>query len=56
MAPSDLASVVATEAPHVEVTTTDTPRAAISHLATTGSPIVVAGSLYLAGAVRADVS
>jgi len=55
-APADLAAIVRRVAPGVGVETVDPPVAAIEAAARHGSPVVVAGSLYLAGEVRAHVS
>jgi hypothetical protein len=38
------------------VTAIERPRDAIAHAARLGSPVVVAGSLYLAGEVRQEFS
>jgi dihydrofolate synthase/folylpolyglutamate synthase len=54
--PDDLAAAVARMAPDVPVSIAADPIAAIDRAAAFGSPVVVAGSLYLAGAVRAHVS
>ena len=54
--PSELAAIVAAQASRLEVSAEDTPRWAIALAAAAGSPVVVAGSLYLAGAVRRYVS
>lgn len=54
--PADLAAIVAAQAPHLTIDTEATPRAAIARAATAGSPVIVAGSLYLAGAIRAYIS
>jgi folylpolyglutamate synthase/dihydropteroate synthase len=39
-----------------DATTVDRPRDAVMHAARLGSPVVVAGSLYLAGEVRQEFS
>jgi dihydrofolate synthase/folylpolyglutamate synthase len=54
--PDDLAAAAARVAPDVPVSTAADPMAAIQRAAASGSPVVVAGSLYLAGDVRAHVS
>jgi dihydrofolate synthase/folylpolyglutamate synthase len=54
--PDELAAAVSRVAPDVPVSTEADPMAAIDRAATGGSPVVVAGSLYLAGHVRAHVS
>jgi folylpolyglutamate synthase/dihydropteroate synthase len=56
MAPADLAAVVRGLGPGVEVDACDDPRRAIAIAAEHGSPVVVAGSLYLAGEVRSNIS
>lgn len=50
--PVDLAHRVHAIAPAVPVLTADTPAAALAAAAPLGRPIVVAGSLYLAGEIR----
>lgn len=56
MAAIDLATVVRRHTRGIEVDACDTPRLAIAIAGAHGSPVVVAGSLYLAGAVRAHIS
>jgi folylpolyglutamate synthase/dihydropteroate synthase len=56
MRPSELAAIVAAQVPQIEVAVDDTPRRAIALAAMSGAPVVVAGSLYLAGAVRPYIS
>lgn len=56
MCPADLAAIVEAQTPRMQIDTSETPRAAIALAATSGAPVVVAGSLYLAGAVRAYIS
>lgn len=50
--PVELAAVAARVAPHLPTSVSDDPRAAIRMAAAVDSPVVVAGSLYLAGEVR----
>jgi dihydrofolate synthase/folylpolyglutamate synthase len=54
--PEDLALAASRVAPDLPVSTAPDPIAAIRRAAAAGSPVVVAGSLYLAGDVRAHVS
>lgn len=54
--PDALAAVVSTHASDVAVTTCASPSDAVALAAAHGSPVVVAGSLYLAGEIRAEVS
>jgi len=54
--PADLAAAAARVAPERPVTSFDRPGDAVRHAARLGSPVVVAGSLYLAGEVRAEFS
>jgi dihydrofolate synthase/folylpolyglutamate synthase len=54
--PEDLALAALRVAPDLPVSTAPDPIAAIRRAAVAGSPVVVAGSLYLAGDVRAHVS
>jgi dihydrofolate synthase/folylpolyglutamate synthase len=56
MTPEDLAAVVRTHARGIDVDVCADPRDAIALAAAYGSPVVVAGSLYLAGEVRAHIS
>lgn len=55
-APSDLAAIVRRCAPAVPVSAAPTPRAALDEALRDGGPAVVAGSLYLAGEIRAELS
>ena len=55
-APADIAALVATHAPHVPAMQVPEPLEAVSIARTIGSPVVVAGSLYLAGEVRAKLT
>ena len=52
----ELRSIAAELAPQVPVETSDSPIDALTRAAERGAPIVVAGSLYLAGEVRAEIS
>ncbi len=54
--PAELAAMVSRVAPDVAVEASDDVTAAIRKAARHGSPVVVAGSLYLVGEVRARVS
>jgi dihydrofolate synthase/folylpolyglutamate synthase len=54
-APSDLVAAAARIAPGVGSTAIASPLDALTHAAALGDPIVVAGSLYLAGEVRANL-
>jgi dihydrofolate synthase/folylpolyglutamate synthase len=54
--PADLAALAARFAPDRPVVSFDQPADAIRYAAGFGSPVVVAGSLYLAGEVRAEFS
>jgi dihydrofolate synthase/folylpolyglutamate synthase len=54
--PDELALAATRVAPDVAVSTAADPMTAIDRAAAAGSPVVVAGSLYLAGDVRAHVS
>lgn len=56
MPPADLATVVKAHAPGIEIDRCDDSRRAIAMAAAYGSPVVVAGSLYLVGEVRAHIS
>lgn len=56
MAPQELAAVLRRCAPGIEVEVAATPREALDRMRGAGSPVVVAGSLYLAGEVRAELS
>lgn len=52
--PADLAEVAARVAPECPVACRERPEDAVRHAASLGSPVVVAGSLYLAGEVRGE--
>ncbi len=52
--PADLAAMAARVAPDCPVACRDRPEDAVRHAAGFGSPVVVAGSLYLAGEVRGE--
>ncbi len=54
--PADLAGLVRTAAPGMNVQTATTPLEALAAAAGSGNPVVVAGSLYLAGEIRAELS
>jgi dihydrofolate synthase / folylpolyglutamate synthase len=54
--PIDLAHAVQRVAPRVTVHIVEPPAAALRHAASLGNPVVVAGSLYLAGELRAELS
>ncbi len=54
--PPDLAALVRAAAPDVDVQTAATPLEALTSAAQMGNPVVVAGSLYLAGEIRAALS
>jgi dihydrofolate synthase/folylpolyglutamate synthase len=54
--PGDLAAIARSAAPSIDVMETASAAAAIERAAGRGEPIVVAGSLYLAGEIRAEVS
>ena len=56
MRPADLAAAAARVAPDRPAIAVDRPGDAVRHAARLGSPVVVAGSLYLAGEVRAEFS
>jgi dihydrofolate synthase/folylpolyglutamate synthase len=56
MVPQELAAVLQRCAPEVHVDVAATSREALDRMTGQGSPIVVAGSLYLAGEVRAELS
>jgi dihydrofolate synthase/folylpolyglutamate synthase len=56
MRPADLAEAAARVAPDRPSIAFDRPGDAIRHAARLGSPVVVAGSLYLVGEVRAEFS
>ncbi len=52
LGPEDLARVVRDAAPAVEVVPYADPMDAVAHACTLGTPVVVAGSLFLAGHIR----
>ena len=54
--PDDLAERIRAVAPDLPVVTAETPVAALAAAASFGQPIVVAGSLYLAGEIRGLLS
>jgi folylpolyglutamate synthase/dihydropteroate synthase len=54
MPPSDLLAAVRRVAPGVPVEAAASPIDALARAVTYGSPAVVAGSLYLAGEIRAE--
>jgi folylpolyglutamate synthase/dihydropteroate synthase len=54
--PAELARRAAALVPEVPSRTADRPADAIAQAAALGEPVVVAGSLYLAGAVIADLA
>jgi len=54
--PPDLCAAAAAAVPSVPAVAVPQPADAVRYAATLGSPVVVAGSLYLAGAVRASLS
>jgi dihydrofolate synthase/folylpolyglutamate synthase len=54
--PAELAQVAAEAAPEVPCVVAATPREAIEHAASHGTPVIVAGSLFLAGDVLALVA
>jgi dihydrofolate synthase/folylpolyglutamate synthase len=54
--PAELAQVAAEAAPEVPCVVASTPREAIAHAAGHGTPVIVAGSLFLAGDVLALVA
>jgi dihydrofolate synthase/folylpolyglutamate synthase len=56
MRPADLAAVVRGVAPGVPVIECRRPADAIAHGAAWGSPVVAAGSLYLVGEIRGQIS
>jgi len=55
-APDDLVALAASIAPDVPAIAVNDPIAALERARTSGSPVVVAGSLYLAGEIRAVLS
>jgi dihydrofolate synthase/folylpolyglutamate synthase len=54
--PSELATLARSVAPGLDVVAVDDPLVAVRRAATHGGPVVVAGSLYLAGQVRDELS
>jgi len=52
----ELRSIAATVVPAVPVEAVTSPIAALAHATSFGAPVVVAGSLYLAGEIRAEIS
>ncbi len=54
--PHEIADAVRRLAPGTPVSTAESGRAALRASAGLGSPVVVAGSLYLAGEIRAELS
>lgn len=54
--PHDIAAAVTRLAPDVPVVTAESPTRALEVAAEFGSPVVVAGSLYLAGEIRAHLT
>jgi dihydrofolate synthase/folylpolyglutamate synthase len=54
--PADLLRAAARAAPFVPAVEFARPSDALRHAVTLGAPVVVAGSLYLAGEIRADIS
>jgi len=54
--PAELAAIARSVDPALEVIETDDPLEAVRRAATRGTPVVVAGSLYLAGQVRDEWS
>ncbi|MEO7190574.1 MAG: folylpolyglutamate synthase/dihydrofolate synthase family protein [Vicinamibacterales bacterium] len=54
--PDQLLAAAARIAPHVAASTADSPLEAIGRAAELGAPVIVAGSLYLVGEVRAQLS
>jgi dihydrofolate synthase/folylpolyglutamate synthase len=55
MPPAEVAAVVRNVAPMLPVFTADSPAEALARARPLGDPVVVAGSLYLAGEVRAAI-
>jgi folylpolyglutamate synthase/dihydropteroate synthase len=55
MPPDDLVRVAQSLAPDLPITMAATPMAALARAVAAGSPAVVAGSLYLAGEIRAEL-
>ena len=54
--PDELAAAAAREAAHVPAATALRPMDALARAAAAGSPVVVAGSLYLAGEIRPELT
>ncbi|HEX7778805.1 MAG TPA: cyanophycin synthetase, partial [Vicinamibacterales bacterium] len=54
--PDDLARAAARLAPGIPAVAFDRPSEALRHATSLGHPIIVAGSLYLAGEIRAGIS
>jgi dihydrofolate synthase / folylpolyglutamate synthase len=54
--PGELADAVARAAPSVPAVRAADPKHALAMARTIGAPVIVAGSLYLAGEIRADLS
>jgi dihydrofolate synthase/folylpolyglutamate synthase len=54
--PADIAALVAAHAPHIPAMEVPQPLEAVAIARTIGSPVVVAGSLYLAGEIRAKLT
>jgi folylpolyglutamate synthase/dihydropteroate synthase len=50
--PAELLAIARTEAPGVPASAEPSPLAGLRRAATIGAPVVVAGSLYLAGEIR----
>jgi folylpolyglutamate synthase/dihydropteroate synthase len=55
-APTDLSALARTLAPELSIQVATPPLAAVEIAARSGSPVVVAGSLYLVGEIRAGLS
>jgi folylpolyglutamate synthase/dihydropteroate synthase len=53
--PDELLAVAAGVAPAVPATSRARPSDALTHAMTLGNPVIVAGSLYLAGEIRAGI-
>jgi dihydrofolate synthase/folylpolyglutamate synthase len=54
--PDDLVRAAARVAPGIPAVTFDRPSDALKHATSLGHPVIVAGSLYLAGEIRAGIS
>jgi folylpolyglutamate synthase/dihydropteroate synthase len=54
--PEELLTAATRVAPDVPAITRAQPSEALTHAMSLGDPVVVAGSLYLAGEIRADIS